>query len=135
MPFVPVRPDTPPSHRWWRAVGGPALALALSLALFAAPSAAQRQGSIGGRVIDQDGAVIAHASVLVVGTNIASVTNQDGRFSIRGLEVGEQVRLRVTVIGYASQTLTGQVGEMGLVVQLRISAIKIHLDPLISHSV
>ena len=112
MSFVLVRMKELSTTRWWKAVCGPALAVAVSLAFYAAPLAAQ--GSIGGRVIDQDGAALRNASVLVVGTNVGGMTNQEGRFSIGGLTPGEEVRLRITLIGYASETITGRVGDTTL---------------------
>ena len=51
-------------------------------------------------------------------------TNQDGRFLISGLS-GQEVTLRVTLLGYGTSTVTASVGQMDLRVQLSLSAIEL----------
>lgn len=58
---------------------------------------------IRGKVTDAAGQPIPGATVVVEGTNIGTVTNIDGEFS---LNVGEGAVLKISFIGYAPQTVT-----------------------------
>jgi TonB-linked SusC/RagA family outer membrane protein len=62
----------------------------------------QQTGTLTGRITDsQTGAPIQGARVLVVGTNIAVSSNDEGRFTLRNLSLG-QVTIRAIAIGYES---------------------------------
>ncbi|HSI75593.1 MAG TPA: TonB-dependent receptor [Lunatimonas sp.] len=63
----------------------------------------RREIDIRGKVTDERGEPIPGATVVVEGTNIGTVTDIDGEFS---LDVGEGAVLRISFIGYAAQTLT-----------------------------
>jgi TonB-dependent starch-binding outer membrane protein SusC len=69
--------------------------------LCAAPAVAAAQtGSITGTVIDQaTNEPLRGAQVSVAGTNLGSLTNAEGSYTIRNVPAGEQ-ELRATIIGY-----------------------------------
>ena len=80
------------------------LALALSIALSAAPSLAQNTTSaIGGRVSGADGKAASGATVTIVHTESGSVssvtTDADGRYVARGLRVGGPYTITITKNG------------------------------------
>jgi TonB-linked SusC/RagA family outer membrane protein len=102
---------------------------ASTLLVVATPVRAQQQAVLGGRVVDQDRNPIVNASVLLVGTNRGTMTNDQGRFLLVNIEPGRDVTLRVTQIGYASRTVETQGGVTDLVVELQVSAI--NLDELV----
>jgi TonB-dependent starch-binding outer membrane protein SusC len=63
----------------------------------------RRDIDIRGRVTDERGEPIPGATVVVEGTNIGTVTDIDGEYT---LNVGEGAVLRISFIGYAAQTVT-----------------------------
>jgi TonB-dependent starch-binding outer membrane protein SusC len=74
---------------------------------------AAQVGTITGRVIGTAGNnPIAGAHVQIVGTNIGTQTNADGRFSMANIPAG-QVQLRVNMLGYGSadRPVTVRAGE------------------------
>src|SRR3954465_13801981 len=82
----------------------PKLALALSIALSAAPSFAQNTTSaIGGRISGADGQPAGGASVSIVHVESGSVSNvvtdAEGRYVARGLRVGGPFTITVTKNG------------------------------------
>ena len=80
------------------------LALLVSLALFTAPAVAQT-GTVQGRVTTSgDGDPVLGARVALVGTNIGTQTDDDGRFVLLNVPVGTQ-QIQVLLIGYAMGTL------------------------------
>ncbi len=62
------------------------------------------ENGVQGRVTDNDGEPIIGATVTIVGTQIATVTDIDGRYSITLPR--DKHRLQFSFIGYASQTRT-----------------------------
>lgn len=77
--------------------------LALAALIGAAVNAQAQQGEISGRVADStSGLPIAAAQVNVVGTTLGGLTNNDGRYSIRGVTPG-RVEVRVLRLGFAEQ--------------------------------
>jgi TonB-linked SusC/RagA family outer membrane protein len=81
--------------------------LALALAAFGMEAQAQvTTGQVSGRVTHaQGGQPIVGAQVRVIGTNIGTVTDDAGQYTIRLVPPGD-VTLRVTRIGFAEQTRT-----------------------------
>src|SRR5690606_14108624 len=69
------------------------------------------------------------AQVQVVGSNRGAVTDNRGRFVIPGMTAGEQVTLRVVMIGYRELTQAVTVGAPDIVLALTASAIS--LDQII----
>lgn len=95
----------------------------------AAPVGAQAQGVIGGQVVAA-GTLrpVSGAQVMVVGTNVGTITNEDGRFLLNGVE-GTEVTLRVVRIGYQATTQEAQVGATD--VEIRLSESAIALDEVV----
>jgi TonB-linked SusC/RagA family outer membrane protein len=70
----------------------------------AAPAARAQQGSIGGRVTDQNTTQpIVGARVAVVGTAIVTQTNAEGRYVLASVKPG-QATVKVSAIGYGAAT-------------------------------
>lgn len=88
------------------------LALAAAASALDAGAAAAQQGTVTGRVTDAaTGQPVASAQVRVVGTNLGSLTNQDGTYTLRGVPPGTAT-IRVLTLGYgeASQQVTVTAG-------------------------
>ncbi len=79
------------------------VALGALLGLGAASLSAQQTGRIEGTVLDQGGQPIPHVRVLLGATNLAGVTNAQGKYTIANVAPGTY-DLRVGIIGYAGQT-------------------------------
>ncbi|TFW32457.1 TonB-dependent receptor [Massilia horti] len=84
------------------------LALALSIALSAAPTFAQNTTSaVGGRITNADGAPAAGASVQVIHTESGSVSNvttdAEGRYVARGLRAGGPYTIIITKNGVSEK--------------------------------
>ena len=97
------------------------LAIAVGPGLVAA-----QQGTVTGRITDADsGQPLSSAQVFIQGTNIGGLTNQDGRFLVLNVPVGER-DVSAVLLGYAPQTFTVTVTEGAAAQQdfvLSISAI------------
>ncbi len=93
------------THSWrhgWRAVG------ALALLWLVAPGArllAQGGGSIGGKVVDENGAPIAGARVAIVQLGRVTTTLAGGTYTLDAVPAGAHT-LRASFIGYRSQTVS-----------------------------
>lgn len=77
-----------------------------------AAAAAQQAGTVAGTVTDQNtGQPVAGARVQVRNTNIAAITNAEGRYTLRNVPAGTH-GVRVSVIGFASvsQSVTVDAG-------------------------
>ncbi|GBU07772.1 SusC/RagA family TonB-linked outer membrane protein [Bacteroidales bacterium] len=73
----------------------------------------QDEGKITGKVVDEKGEAIIGASVLVKGTNIGTVTDMDGVFS---LQVGSnKPNIVISYIGYTQKTLLVEGGSIDVV--------------------
>jgi TonB-linked SusC/RagA family outer membrane protein len=80
-----------------------ALVVALGALLFAEPILAQETGTVTGTVRSETGAPVFAANVDAQGTGIRSFTQQDGRYTLLRVPVGEQT-IRVRVMGFAPAT-------------------------------
>ncbi|HEX2080447.1 MAG TPA: TonB-dependent receptor [Longimicrobium sp.] len=89
-----------------------AACLALFLGLGAAPLAAQGTGRVTGTVSGADGAPVADATVVVVGTTLAARTGPDGRYTLTGVPAGTH-QVRASRLGMASGTRTVTVAAGG----------------------
>lgn len=100
------------------------LGLALSV-LLAVPDAgrAQEQGRVAGQVTGPEG-TLAGAQVSIVGTDLGALTDEAGRFEVRGIS-GDTVRVRVQLIGYATRTRRVAVGNTSVQIRLRQSAVEL----------
>ncbi|GIX34333.1 MAG: Oar protein [Lysobacteraceae bacterium] len=107
------------SHR--RLLPRSRLALGLAVALAAAPAFAQQTSSaLQGIVVGNDGAPIANAEVIITHTASGTVsrtrTDENGRYSARGLRVGGPYTVVVTADGYQSKSTENlflQLGQVG----------------------
>jgi TonB-linked SusC/RagA family outer membrane protein len=100
----------------------------LTLAAFGDLAAQQVPGSIGGTVVDASNLrPLGGAEVTIVGVNQTVLTNAQGRFILTGIEApaGQEVSIRVQLIGYASQTVQVPVGSLEVNIQLQPSPIQL----------
>lgn len=91
------------------------IAGAAAVLLFGGPGAslaqAQRTGTIQGIILDATTQrPLASARIVVQGTDLAAITNDQGRYQIRGVPVGAHV-LEVELLGYATTTRRVEVAE------------------------
>lgn len=108
------------------------LALVGLLPMFWASAAAAQQGTITGRITDQEtGQPLASAQVVVVGTNIGAVTNVEGAYTLRGVPAGT-VSVRALSIGYSEQTQQVTVQDGGTATaDFALRATAISMDPMV----
>jgi TonB-linked SusC/RagA family outer membrane protein len=100
---------------------------ALVALLVSRPAQAQ-EGVITGVVFNQaTGEPMAGVQIVVVGTELGSSTANNGSFRISGVS-GEEVTLRVMMLGYRTETQTVRVGEN---VRIALSSAPIALDQLV----
>lgn len=88
--------------------------LLLLMLYFNAPCLAQQNQGIHGKIVsDPGGTAIIGANILVVGTNRGTVTNLQGEFELN-LPKGEKRQLKVSAIGFVSETLEIEPGNASL---------------------
>ncbi|MES2523516.1 MAG: SusC/RagA family TonB-linked outer membrane protein [Gemmatimonadota bacterium] len=106
------------------------LALALpSATLFAQAS----RGVVTGRILEAvGGAPISNAQVTIAGTTVGALTNEEGRYTLRGVPTGN-VTVRALRIGYseASRQITVNAGETATV-DLQLGKVAISLTPVVT---
>ncbi len=86
---------------------------------------AAQQGSIAGTVVSAETRQpLPDVSVQVVGTGRGVFTNELGRFTLGNLQ-GPEVQLSLSLIGYATTTVTAALGRTDLRFELRPSAIEL----------
>ncbi len=88
--------------RFWRLSYARVTAIMLSMVLMTSVAFAQDQ-QISGKILDEAGAGLPGASVLVKGTSTGTVTDMDGNFSI---SAGSSDVLVISFIGYKTQEVT-----------------------------
>jgi TonB-linked SusC/RagA family outer membrane protein len=113
---------------WFRS-----FAHAAVLSALAAGAAAAQQATVTGRVTDGlSGQPVAAAQVVVVGTNLGTQTNSDGRYTIRNVVPG-MVTVRVLSIGYAEDSREVTVAAGGTATEdFEIRAVPISLAPIVT---
>lgn len=96
-------------RRLVRGAGPCAALLALLLAVAAGPAAAQgTSGKLQGRVVDaQSGNPIVGAQVVVQGTRLGNITDQQGYYFVNNVPAGVY-DIQAQYIGYQTTTVTGQ---------------------------
>lgn len=97
-----------------------------------APAIAQETGRVTGRVVDaSSGAPIQGAQVFVVGSNLGTLSQTDGRYVLLGLPTGD-LELRVERLGYtrATQEVSLQPGQTQ-VVEFQMQEQAIGLDEIV----
>lgn len=75
--------------------------LAICIAISAS---AQQTKSISGLIIDEKSEPVIGASIVVPGTTLGTVTNIDGKFSIKGIPSGIK-SVQISYIGYQTQKI------------------------------
>ncbi|MEJ2540092.1 MAG: SusC/RagA family TonB-linked outer membrane protein [Gemmatimonadota bacterium] len=113
--------------RRFAAVAALAAPLALSSGL-----AAQQTGTITGQVVDAaNAAPLVGVQMVLQGTNIGTLTNENGRYLITNVPVGTQT-VRAVTIGYAqiSQDVTVSAGQTA-VADFQLSVSAVNLDAIV----
>ena len=104
------------------------------LGLSVQPGAAQgTTGRITGQVTGENGQPLSGANVVVVGTQIGTLTGADGRYTIPGVPPGTY-QVRASLIGYSDQTVGGvqvTAGETA-VVDFQLAAQAVQLEELVA---
>ncbi|MBU8870043.1 MAG: von Willebrand factor type A domain-containing protein [Gemmatimonadales bacterium] len=86
-------------------------------------------GVIRGRVLDQDsGLALAHATVLIRGTNIHTISDTTGTFEFTGLTTGKEVEIQVLMLSYAPHQTIVAVPDTGSVL------LALGLEPVIAET-
>ncbi|HEU5208626.1 MAG TPA: SusC/RagA family TonB-linked outer membrane protein [Longimicrobiales bacterium] len=108
------------------------LALAGLVPLLGASTAVAQQGTITGTITDQEsGQPLSSAQVVVVGTNIGTITNVEGAYTLRGVPAGT-VSVRALSIGYSEQTRQVTVESGGIATaDFALRATAISMDPMV----
>lgn len=92
--------------------------------------AQESTGTVVGRVVTEVGDPASGVSVTVEGTELESVTDERGRFRIRGVPAGAR-RLSAVRIGYREETLEVDVPEgASVAVELRLASAPVELEGL-----
>ncbi|NDV64064.1 TonB-dependent receptor [Bacteroides sp. 224] len=92
--------------------------------LIALPATAQNIQTISGTVVDESGEAIIGASVMVEGTSTGTITDFDGKYS---LKVPEKGKLKVSFIGYITQI----VSDMGKASRIILMEDNLKLDEVV----
>ena len=104
------------------------LMLVLASVLATASSVqAQGTGRITGTVMDESGAPVVSANVVVLGTRIGALSGADGRYVLNGVPVGARTVV-ATLIGYGEATQVVTVSATAPVVadfRLRVKAVEL----------
>lgn len=126
---VPIRS---PRVGWIGAVGWALAFLAAAVLVAPGDAWAQETGSVGGTVIGEAEQPLQGVRVTIDGTRLGGLTDENGRYLIGGVPVGEQ-RLRVAMIGYGARERTVAVGAGGtatLDFDLQVQAVQ--LDEIVA---
>jgi TonB-linked SusC/RagA family outer membrane protein len=109
------------------------LALTALFTALASAAAQAQQGTITGRVTDAgSGQPIASAHVVVAGTTLGTLTNNDGQYTLRGLASG-QMEVRVLRVGYADQRQVATVGSgETATVNFQLRTVPVSLNPVVT---
>jgi TonB-dependent starch-binding outer membrane protein SusC len=111
-------------------------ALAFAVAVMPSTALAQERGTIAGTVTDQTTQQpLAGAQIQIAGTQLGTITNQQGRFIIPNVPTGQQT-VRVTLIGYAQGTQAVQVASGATAtVAIRLQPTAVELDQVVVSAV
>lgn len=71
------------------------------------------EGGLRGKVTTPTGEPLANASVVIVGTNIGTIADENGAFSLSGIKAGKY-KLQVSAVGFASQVREITVTDNGV---------------------
>ena len=104
-------------------------ALLLVTAVFSASLLWAQATGISGRVLDETGAPVIGATVMVKGTTIATATNVDGTFNLKN--TGRNVTLVVSYVGYEAQQVASK-GAGSVTITLKPEAIGMESVEIVS---
>ena len=104
-------------------------ALLLVTAVFSASLLWAQASGISGRVLDEQGAPVIGATVMVKGTTIATATNVDGSFNLKN--ASRNVTLVVSYVGYETQQVSSR-GEASVTITLKPEAIGVESVEIVS---
>jgi iron complex outermembrane recepter protein len=93
----------------------------LLLLVLAMPALARQSASISGTVRDQRSNPVPDATVYVLNTGRAAITDSNGSFTITGLPAGKYT-IRITAVGFAALSREVSTGETGASFSLAQSA-------------
>jgi TonB-linked SusC/RagA family outer membrane protein len=100
----------------------------LLLALFSASTPMMAQQTIAGVVTDPSGRPLNGAQILLEGSEIGTLADQDGRFRIMGL-TGAEATLRIVLLGYRTEIRDVRVGDQDI--RIVLESAPINLDELV----
>ncbi|MQA92319.1 MAG: SusC/RagA family TonB-linked outer membrane protein [Gemmatimonas sp.] len=109
------------------------VAVAVSIAGLPALLAAQTTGSISGQVVDDlTNEPLANVQVLVVGTNLGTLTDVQGGYSLTNVPAGA-VEVRAARLGYSTgtQTVTVTVTDGAAAADFRLTTSAVALDEVV----
>lgn len=109
-----------------------ALLVSLLLGVAAGPAWAQTTGKVQGRVIDaQTGQPLAGAQIVVVGTRLGNITNEDGFYFINNVPAGLH-DIQAQYIGYQTTTVRDQrvLAGQTMTVDFSLTPEAIALEPI-----
>ncbi|MGQ0642657.1 MAG: SusC/RagA family TonB-linked outer membrane protein [Gemmatimonadaceae bacterium] len=109
------------------------LSFCLAAMLSVTAAAQAQQGQISGRVTDSLGTQpIGSAQLAVVGTTLGAVTNNEGQYTIRGVNPG-RVEVRVLRLGFAEQrqAVTVAAGQTATL-NFQLRAVAMTLNPVVT---
>jgi TonB-linked SusC/RagA family outer membrane protein len=107
------------------------LAVLLGVAMIPGGAIAQERGSITGILTDQStGQPLVNAQVVVVGTRLGTLSNQQGRFLITGVEAGTYT-IEASLLGYKQIRREVTVGAGPVVANLELEVDILRLDELV----
>jgi TonB-linked SusC/RagA family outer membrane protein len=111
---------------------GALLAVVFGLWVGAATAAQAQQGTIAGLVTDRvAGTPLAGVRIFLVGTNRTAVTNQEGRYTLTGIGVGNY-SVQASLIGYGAATNTATVTAGGIEsLDFGLKAVAVSLDAMV----
>lgn len=103
------------------------------LALLSQPTHAQQQGTITGTISDQATKdPLENARVMLVGLNRIEGTGRDGRYTFRGVPVGQH-QVRVLRLGYRPTSDTAAVGDRAVVtLDFGLTPAPVQLDEIVT---
>ncbi len=82
------------------------LAILVGMAIAPPRLLAGTTGTVSGRVVDQDGAPVIAATILIVGTRLGAYTDADGKFAILNVPAGTY-EVKASRLGFNPVTVTG----------------------------
>ncbi|HVG16935.1 MAG TPA: TonB-dependent receptor [Chitinophagaceae bacterium] len=98
--------------------------------LFSVSLLAQNSSDFTGNIRDEKSNPVAGATVQLLNTNWAAVTNREGNFKISGVYPGNY-RLQVTAVGYASETRPVQITGNAVETPISLTAAATRLDEVV----